>query len=71
MSDLNHSVAPQGTQSKRKTFPDMVREYVVPYNSLLAVATFVCLMFGYLSPFALTTFAVMLVSRPCKSLKAL
>lgn len=66
MSDMSNNVVPPIAKPpgipSRKSFPDMVREYVVPYNSLLAVATFLCLVFSYLSPFLLTTFAVVLVT---------
>lgn len=64
MSDMNNSLVPPpaSTVSNRKSFPDLVREYIIPYNSMLAVASFLCVVFSYLSPVALTTFAVVLVT---------
>jgi len=68
MSDMNNSLVPPptpasaNTVSNRKSFPDLVREYIIPYNSLLAVASFLCVVFSYLSPVALTIFAVVLVT---------
>jgi hypothetical protein len=53
------TVAP-AAPGKQKSFHDLIREYVIPYNTLLAVAGFLSVLFGYISAVALTTFAVVL-----------
>jgi hypothetical protein len=54
--------SPPAGPPKRKTFMELVREHVIPYNSIITVTGFFSVIVGFVSAVALTALGVVLIT---------